>query len=563
MERSHHDDDYLFHDFSTGETNEPLPDIFQSIFSQAENPTSDYGFNDYDTEPYVGSDDFEDINPFVREDEYPEPDYDDAAPGYGGQDGDNIYNDSGEFRTYDGNHEYRSFDASLPEASPEGWYHYSDEDRELDSYNGEYDEEYPQRPAGLRHQKLWVFAHAVLAILTVFSLVYMIALYSNIGFVKRLRTMYIQTAMETLNHKWMATAIIPGDIIDEVMLQKYQSGQQQQGVTTDWGTVVVNPLPSFAAETTEAPAPTEVHVSAVEETPAPVNTDEETFFGLFHELDTDSMHSYLDQHPEALDEGWANIDINESGLDDEGTSIRTIHGDQVLAVNAKEGILLVRVGFQPNTRGILAICKNTGQLSLCPASTLGTIGQTAGRICDANNGILAINGSAFMDEAGGGNGGQLSGLMVCSGEAQGIPLGGVCKRLELRDDNRMYIVDSYDAVGEGTRDASEFEPAVIVDGEVVLGTGWDGVNPRAVLGQTDRLETIMVIAEGRYTDSPGCSVEEIAVTMQKYGCVQALNLDGGTSAIMYYKGEYVTRCSNPDLPGGRTLPSAWVYRYKS
>lgn len=562
MERSHNDDDYLFRDFSTGEANEPLPDIFASIFSQAENPTSDFGFNDYDTEPYVGNDDFEDINPFVREDEYLESGYEDEAPLYGTQAEDNFYNDSGEFRTYDGNHEYRSFDASLPEASPEGWYHYSDEDRELDGYNEEYNEGYAQ-PLRLRHQKLRIFGHALLAILTVFSLVYMIALYSNIGFVKRLRTMYIQTAMETLNHKWMATAIIPGDIIDDVMLQKFQSSKEQEGKESIWGDVEVKPLPSFIAETTQTPAPSDTPEDPVEETPAPVNTDEETFFGLFHELDADSMHSYLDQHPEALNDGWANIDINESGLDEEGTSIRTIHGDQVLAVNAKEGILLVRVNFQPTTRGILAICKNTSQLSLCPASTLGLVGQTAGRICDANNGILAINGSAFMDEAGSGNGGQLSGLMICSGEVQGTRLGNLCKRLELRDDNRMYIVDSYADVGEGTRDASEFEPAVIIDGEVVLGTGWDGVNPRAVLGQSDRLETMMVVAEGRYADSTGCSVEEIAVTMQKYGCVQALNLDGGTSAIMYYKGEYVTRCSNPDLPGGRTLPSAWVYHYKS
>ena len=100
---------------------------------------------------------------------------------------------------------------------------------------------------------------------------------------------------------------------------------------------------------------------------------------------------------------------------------------------------------------------------------------------------------------------------------------------------------------------------MIVDG-TILDTTWNGLEPRAVLGQSEKLETMMVILEGRYADSLGCGVEYVAAKMRQYGCVQAMNLDGGTSAIMYYDGEYVTRCSNPDLPGGRTLPTAWVYK---
>jgi exopolysaccharide biosynthesis protein len=73
----------------------------------------------------------------------------------------------------------------------------------------------------------------------------------------------------------------------------------------------------------------------------------------------------------------------------------------------------------------------------------------------------------------------------------------------------------------------------------------------------------MVVAEGRSVEYPGCGVADIAEIMLQYGCVQAMNLDGGTSSMMYYKGEYITRCSNSDLPGGRTLPTAWVYRSAS
>ena len=282
------------------------------------------------------------------------------------------------------------------------------------------------------------------------------------------------------------------------------------------------------------------------------DSEEDIFFELFWELDRDSVKDYMEEHPEALENGWAGIDINESGLDDEGTEMKTIYGDQVLAINAAEGIMLARVYLSSNqSRGVLAICKDTSRLSLCAADTLGIIGQTAGRICDANDGILAITGSAFIDIDGAGNGGEISGLAVCDGETYGTRLSGTAKRLELRDDNKMYIVDSDSEVGEGTRDACEFQPAVIIDGEVIS-SEWNSPNPRAVLGQTSRLETMMVVVEGRLSDSLGCGVEDIAEKMLEYGCVQALNLDGGTSAIMYYEGEYITRCSNTALPGGRT-----------
>lgn len=78
--------------------------------------------------------------------------------------------------------------------------------------------------------------------------------------------------------------------------------------------------------------------------------------------------------------------------------------------------------------------------------------------------------------------------------------------------------------------------------------------------QTSKQETMMVVTEGRMTSSPGCSVDVVAKKIAEYDCYQALNLDGGTSAIMYYDGEPVTICCDEDLPNGRTMPNAWVYR---
>ena len=90
--------------------------------------------------------------------------------------------------------------------------------------------------------------------------------------------------------------------------------------------------------------------------------------------------------------------------------------------------------------------------------------------------------------------------------------------------------------------------------------GWTAVNPRACLGQNDRYEMMMLVVEGRLpTVSMGTSVVTCAQLLYDYGCVQAMNMDGGTSAILWYDGEYVTQCSNTALSAGRLLPNAWVY----
>ena len=327
-----------------------------------------------------------------------------------------------------------------------------------------------------------------------------------------------------------------------VLILRFRSGQgQQNSVQTPDGTITA--------------------ASSQEE-----QSEQEQFYSCFYQLDRDSMEAYVRVHPEVLEQGWSGIDINAAGPEDSGTEIYTTQGDQVLALDAQNGILLIREvldGDGNNSRGVLAICKDASQLRLCAASTLPDSGETAGDICRESGGLLALTGSAFLDD-GSSDGGIISGLAICSGTSLGTAMGAAGdKRLELRQDDRMYVVDSADPVGEGTRDTCEFGPAVIVDGKnVAESSSWNVPQPRAVIGQSDRLETMMVVIEGRLTDSMGCGIAPIAEKLLEYGCVQAMNLDGGTSAILYYKGAYITRCSNTALPEGRKLPTAWVYGYE-
>lgn len=382
---------------------------------------------------------------------------------------------------------------------------------------------------------------AVSIVLAVLAALYCLFAFSDIPFIAKWRTIYIQTAMDTMNHQWLATAFLPQSVIDEAMAAREDAmeEQTQHNSSDDW---------ADRPDATPAPSGGETGESL----------SEEGFYELFWELVRDSMEDYLSEHPEALEDGWENLYINEAGLDDDGTSIQTTMGEQVLAIDVPNQILLVRVSGT-GYRGVLAVAKDSSRLSVQNSAYLGDTGQTAGQIAEANGGVLAMTGSAFIDEDGVGNGGTLNGYAMSDGVGQGDHLGWSYKRIELREDNYFYIVDASSPVDPDTTDAVEFTPAIIVDGERLNTWGWDSLNPRAVIGQSDKGEILMLVIEGRLLDSLGVSVDECGAILERHNCMQAMNLDGGTSAILWYDGECVTRCSNTALPEGRTLPNAFVY----
>lgn len=393
----------------------------------------------------------------------------------------------------------------------------------------------------------------LLIFLVIVESLYCVAIFSHIPFIVRLRNMYIETAMSTMSHHWLAEAFIPKDIIDAVLADMAAARDAQMGISSTW----TQPTAPTEPENTGHP---QTEQTTPSETELALTPEQEKFFELFWEIDQESMLSYAKKNPSAVSKGWDRIKINEAGLDDSGTSIRTTMGEQVLAVDAENQILLVRVKGG-TYRGVLAIAKDPSRLHLYPSSSIGSYGQRAGTIASNNGGILAMTGSGFIDEGGTGNGGALAGAAMCDGRKYGKHFGWGYKRIELREDDRMYITDASSSYGDGTTDAVEFTPALIVDSEIIVdaSSGYTSMNPRACLGQSNRGEVLMLVIEGRFLNSMGTDVMECADILARHDCAQALNLDGGTSAILWYDGKYVTRCSNTAIPEGRTLPNAWVY----
>lgn len=125
-------------------------------------------------------------------------------------------------------------------------------------------------------------------------------------------------------------------------------------------------------------------------------------------------------------------------------------------------------------------------------------------------------------------------------------------------DKGQLLVGSYslnEMREKGVTEAISFEPALVVNGKGTIksGDGGWGIAPRTAIGQTDDGSILFLVIDGRQTKSLGASLKDVQSIMLKYGAVNAINLDGGSSSTMYYEGEII---NNPCDPlGERSIPS--------
>ena len=273
--------------------------------------------------------------------------------------------------------------------------------------------------------KLWI---ALLVLILVLECGYCVAVFTDwVPPLSRLRDTFIETALGTMEHKWLATALFPADIVEAVRSQVEADRLAQAGQNSSlWEPVE--------------------------------NSEERDFFELFPEIDPAEFRAFA---PVEELEGFY---VNRSGLDEVGLDLYTRQGDQVLAIDAANGILVLRIR-EEFFRGVLILGKDPSRLSCAAAENWGVSGQRAGQIAQANGALVALTASGF--DATGPEGAYQTGAAMCGGTAYGDHLKTGYKRLELRSDDRLYVVDAPADFHPDCTDATEWTPALIVDGQIV------------------------------------------------------------------------------------------------
>lgn len=176
--------------------------------------------------------------------------------------------------------------------------------------------------------------------------------------------------------------------------------------------------------------------------------------------------------------------------------------------------------------------------------------ETTSSMASNNNAILAVNGDYY--------GADRSGYVIKNG---------VIYRNTVRSDSNypdlaVYKDGSFKIIYETNVTAEQlladgvvnlfaFGPSLIENGSITVDQNTEvrqamTKNPRTAIGIVDSNHYILVVSDGRTSESEGLSLYELAEVMKEYGATTAYNLDGGGSSTMYFNGNII---NNPTTNG--------------
>lgn len=162
-----------------------------------------------------------------------------------------------------------------------------------------------------------------------------------------------------------------------------------------------------------------------------------------------------------------------------------------------------------------------------------------------NNAILAVNGDYY--------GANSTGYVIRNG---------VVYRDTVREDSNngdlaIYKDGSFKIIYEDEISAEQlvkdgvvnllaFGPSLVEDGEITVDTNSEvgqsmSSNPRTAIGIIDENHYIIVVSDGRTSESEGLSLYQLAEVMKSYGVKTAYNLDGGGSSTLYFNGQVINK----------------------
>ena len=229
-------------------------------------------------------------------------------------------------------------------------------------------------------------------------------------------------------------------------------------------------------------------------------------------------------------------------------------------ISDKDGIKICKVKGSTYT-GRMMIIEDPSRVKVGVCKQFGIRsgkGQQVSEIMKEYNAVAATNAGGFEDENGRGSGSMPIGYvfsevqLLYNPKKSGLLIG--------FDENDILIVGNMtadQALEKKIRDAITFGPALIVNGvsAQISGVG-SGLNPRTAIGQRADGAVLLLSIDGRQANSLGATYADMIKIYEEFGAVNAANLDGGSSAIMYYENEVISNPSN--LINNRNMPTAII-----
>ena len=213
-----------------------------------------------------------------------------------------------------------------------------------------------------------------------------------------------------------------------------------------------------------------------------------------------------------------------------------------------DGIRIERISGDSYNAHIMII-RNPAQVYLATSTERFSESIPGARInkhIDTEGAIAAINAGAFNDDGTSSSvvGSCPEGLVLSKGKVVWktgkAPEEGFCG---FNEDNILVVAKTMTAEKAqelNIRDGCCFGPVLIMNGNIneEAYNSKSGYNPRTCIGQRADGAVIFLCIDGRQASSLGGTYRDCIDILVEYGAVNACNLDGGSSTVMYYRDTY-------------------------
>ena len=231
----------------------------------------------------------------------------------------------------------------------------------------------------------------------------------------------------------------------------------------------------------------------------------------------------------------------------------------------ENGIRIVDV-TGPTYHGYMMIVQDPSRVSVgtCMGPGAGSFnpnraGKRVDEIMKLYDAIAIMNGGAFADANGGGDGGTPEGLVISDGKLMKRASSHYPVVAGFDKDDILHVGNFSQADAEklGLRDACAFGPALIVNGKANVSND-KGLNPRSAIGQRADGAVLLLVIDGRQANSLGATYADVISVLQDFGAVNACNMDGGSSTTMYYGENKVN--DGMTVSVSRRMATCWIVK---
>ena len=221
-----------------------------------------------------------------------------------------------------------------------------------------------------------------------------------------------------------------------------------------------------------------------------------------------------------------------------------------------DGIILESVNGEGFSGYMMVVLDPSRVIMGCNPDSFGARGYTVEQMVGNFDAVAGVNAGGFQDENGEGNGSIPDSMVVYEGEIYFSGYGTRDGFVGLDSQNILHVgkLGVEEVKNRDIQYGVSFGPVLISNGEPHDIPS--GVNPRTAIGQRSDGAILLLVIDGRQVISLGATYNDMVEIFLSYGAVNACNLDGGSSSLMWYEDQYVNNCAS--VIGIRPVPTTFL-----